>query len=204
MHQETLTKTEVAILKFLTGKLTAYSTIREIAKNINQDYRITYYSVQNLAKKGIVEKVRKANITLCKISLMADAQILSYIEYLRAVEFLHRFREIKLIKDELLSKISIHSFTAILFGSYVKGTYKKQSDLDLLFLIPDKKFEKEISIAVASVERISPMGIHETVLTYENFAELLKEKENISREILEGHIILYGGEAFYRLLRVMA
>jgi predicted nucleotidyltransferase len=31
----------------------------------------------------------------------------------------------------------------ILFGSYVKGTYKKHSDLDLLFLVQDKRFEKE-------------------------------------------------------------
>jgi len=41
MHQETLTKTEVAVLKFLIGNLTKSFTVREIAKSIRQDYRIT-------------------------------------------------------------------------------------------------------------------------------------------------------------------
>lgn len=202
MHQETLTKTEVAILKFLVGKLTTSCTVREIARNIRQDYRIIHESVQSLANKGIVEKIKKANINLCKINLMADVEILSYIEHLRAVEFFNTFKEIKLIKDDLLDKIPIYSFTSILFGSYIKGAYKKHSDLDLLFLIPDKRFEKEISAAIASIERMSPIGIHETILTYDNFIEMLKERErNIAKEVLESRIIFYGAEAFYKLLK---
>lgn len=203
MHQETLTKTEVAILKFLVGKLNTSSTVREIARNIKQDYRITYDSVQSLEKKGIVERIKKANLNLCKINLMADIGIFSYVEYLRATEFLNRFKEIKLIKDDLLDKISSYSFTAILFGSYVKGTYKKTSDIDLLFLTSDKKFEKDISVAIASIERTGPIGIHEIVLTYANFIEMLKEsRKNVAKEILENHIIFYGAEAFYKLLKV--
>jgi len=202
MRQETFTKTEIAILKFLVGNLTKSFTVREIAKSIRQDYRITYNSIDSLVNKGIVEKIKKANINLCKISLKADAEIFSYIEYLRALEFFYRLKEIKLIKNDLLDKIPIYAFTVILFGSYVKGTYKKHSDLDLLFLIQDKRFEKEIATAIASIERISPIGIHETILTYDDFVKMLKERErNIAKEVLEAHIIFYGGEAFYKLLK---
>jgi predicted nucleotidyltransferase len=156
-----------------------------------------------LVNKGIVEKVKKANINLCKISLKADIEIFSYIEYLRALEFFYRLKEIKLIRNDLLDKIPIYAFTVILFGSYVKGTYKKNSDLDLLFLILDKRFEKEVSTAIASIERISPIGIHETILTYDDFIRMLKERErNIAKEVLEAHIIFYGAEAFYKLLKV--
>jgi Fe2+ or Zn2+ uptake regulation protein len=202
MHQETLTKTEVAILKFLVGNLTKSFTVREIAKSIRQDYRITYDSIESLVNKGIVEKVKKANINLCKISLQADVEIFSYIEYLRATEFFNRLKEIKLIRNDLLDKITIYSFTVILFGSYVKGTYKKHSDLDLIFLIPDKRFEKEVSTAIASIERISPIGIHETILSYDDFIEMLKGRGgNIAKEVLENHVIFYGAEAFYKLLK---
>jgi predicted nucleotidyltransferase len=202
MHQEAFTKTEIAILKFLVGNLTKSFTIREIAKNIRQDYRITYNSVDSLVNKGIVEKIKKANINLCKISLKADAEIFSYIEYLRALEFFYRLKEIKLIKNDLLDKILIYAFTVILFGSCVKGTYKKHSDLDLLFLVQDKRFEKEIATAIVSIERISPIGIHETILTYDDFVKMLKERErNIAKEVLEAHIIFYGAEAFYKLLK---
>jgi hypothetical protein len=69
-------------------------------------------------------------------------------------------------------------------------------------LIPDKKFEKEVSTAIASIERISPIGIHETILTYDDFIEMLKERErNVAKEVLENHVIFYGAEAFYKLLK---
>ena len=73
--------------------------------------------------------------------------------------------------------------------------------MDILFIIPDRGAEKIISNTVASVERLVPKGLHEVILTYEEFSALLKDnKPNVAKEALENHIVAYGAEPFYRIL----
>ena len=138
---------------------------------------------------------------MCRISLTKNFGMLSCIEKLRAGEFLSKHREISILIDDLLGRISNPFFTVVLFGSYAKGTYDKQSDLDLLFIMPDGSFENELSSSIASVNRISPLGIHEIIITYGEFISMLKEKNlNVAKEVLESHLIFYGSEAFYKML----
>lgn len=201
MHQNTLTKTETAIIKFLLSKPLAGFSIKSMAKNTGQDYRIVYESVQKLAKKRIIGKTRQANASVCKINFKTSPQLLSYMEHLRSGEFSAKHTNAKAAMDDVIGKISAFSFTMILFGSYSKGTHKKDSDLDLLFLTECRELEKDISSAIASAERISPIGIHETILTYNDFAGMVKENgTNLAKEILESHIIFYGAEAFYKMM----
>jgi predicted nucleotidyltransferase len=89
----------------------------------------------------------------------------------------------------------------ILFGSHVKGITSERSDLDILFVIPNRLLEKEVLSVVGSVERISPIGIHEITLTSDEFIELLKHKtSNIAWEVVDNHIIPYGAQVFFRML----
>ena len=55
--------------------------------------------------------------------------------------------------------------------------------------------------AVGSVQRISPLGIHETVLTYSEFLELLKQKKpNVAWEAIDNRIVPYGAEILLKTL----
>ena len=104
----------------------------------------------------------------------------------------------------MLSKIASPFFTIILFGSHVKGTASERSDLDVVFVIPDRKFEKEVTSAVGSVERISPIGIHEIVLTSDEFMDLLKQKtSNVAWEAVDNRIVPYGAEALFKMLEAV-
>lgn len=198
-----LSKTEIAILKFFANKIGRSYTIREIAKNIGQDYRITHESANRLAEKGLIIKEKKANLNLCRLNFRKNISVLSYIESIIAQEFLEKNKDAALIINDLLKSIKIPCFTLILFGSYAKGRRKK-SDLDLLFLIPDRKSERDISATVSSIERIAPVKIHDIILTYGEFANMLEEKKtNLAKEVLDNHIIFYGSEAYYKTLEVM-
>jgi predicted nucleotidyltransferase len=89
----------------------------------------------------------------------------------------------------------------ILFGSHVKGTASKRSDLDVLFVVQNKDAEKEISSAVGSVARITPIGIHDVILTSEEFAQLLRErKPNVAWEAVDDRIVPYGAEPLFKFL----
>ncbi len=77
----------------------------------------------------------------------------------------------------------------------------ERSDLDLLFIIPERNFEKEVTAAVGSIQRVSPLGIHETILTNGEFMELLKQKKpNVAWEAVDNRIVPYGAEMLFKML----
>lgn len=201
MYPATLSKTSVEIIAFLVSHIGESYPVRQISKNIRKDYKITYDTTKRLAAQGILRIERKANLAICRLNVRDNVQFLSFIEALRLEHFLKHKPGLRVIIAQLLPKVGLAYFTAILFGSHLKGTASKRSDLDVLFIIPGRSAEKMVSNAVASVERTTPIGIHEVVLTGEEFAGLLREsKPNVAKEALENHIIAYGAEAFYRIL----
>lgn len=205
MYPPTLSKTSVEIVAFLAGHIGESYPVRQISKNIRKDYKITYDTTKRLAAQGILRIERKANLVICQLNVRDNVQFLSFIEALRLGDFLKGKRDLRVIVAELVPKIGLAYFTAILFGSHVKETATKRSDLDILFILPERSAERMVSNAVASIERTTPVGIHEVVLTAEEFATLLREgKPNVAKEAVENHIIAYGAEAFYRILGEMS
>jgi predicted nucleotidyltransferase len=201
MHLEPLSKTSVEILAYLSSKLRESFTVRQIAAGIGQDYRITYVMTMRLAKQKYIIAEKRRPVTYCKLNLKGNSSLLAYIEAIRASRFLAKHRDIEVIADSLREKIASPFFTLILFGSSVKGTASKRSDLDVLFVIQNKEMEKEVSSAAGSVARASPIGIHDVTLTSEEFAQLLKEKTpNVAWEAVDGRIVPYGAEALFKIL----
>jgi predicted nucleotidyltransferase len=201
MYLEPLSKTSVEILAFLSSKLRESFTVRQIAKGIGQDYKITHEMTMRLARQKYIIAEKHKPVTSCRLNLQGNSALLAYIEAIRAERFLGKHRDIEVISDSLLEKIGSPFFTMIVFGSNVKGTASKRSDLDVLFVIPDREAEKAISSAVGSVERISPKDIHEVTLTSDELTALLKEKKpNVALEALDNRIVPYGAEAFFRML----
>lgn len=201
MYLEPLPKTSVEILAFLSSSLREAFTVRQIAKGIGQDYKITYEMTMRLARQKYIIAEKHRPVTSCRANLRGNAALLAYIEAIRAGRYSARHRDILILANNVLERIASPFFTMMLFGSHVKGTASKRSDVDMLFVIPDRVHENEISSAVGSAERISPIGIHDVTLTAGEFLGLLKEKKpNIAWEALDNRLVLYGAEAFFRML----
>ena len=201
MHLEPLSKTSVEILAYLSSKPRESFTVRQIAAGIGQDYRITYVMTMRLAKQKYIIAEKRRPVTYCTLILKGNSALLAYIEAIRAGRFLAKHRDIEVIANGLGEKIASPFFTLILFGSHVKGTASKRSDLDVLFVIQNKDIEKEVSSAVGSVARISPIGIHDVTLTSEEFAQLLREKTpNVAWEAVDCRIVQYGAEPLFKIL----
>lgn len=201
MHIEPLTKTSVEILAYLSSKLRESFTVRQIANGIGRDYRITYEMTMRLVRQRYVIAEKRRPVTYCRLNLKGNSALFAYIEGICASRFLARHREIGIIVKDVLDNIASPFFSMIIFGSHVKGTASKRSDIDVLFVIPDRKLENEISSAVGSVERISPIGIHEVILTNEEFMGLLRErKSNVAWEAVDSRIVTYGAQPLFRML----
>ena len=201
MHFEPLTKTSVEILVYLSSRIRESFTVRQIAQAIGQDYRISHVMTMRLAEQRYVIAEKKRPVTYCRLNMKGNSSLLAYIEGIRASRFFARDRDLEVLTNELLAKIASPFFTMILFGSHIKGTASERSDLDILLVVPDRTLEKGVLSAIGSVERVSPIGIHEIVLTSDEFIELLKQKTfNVAWEAVDNHIIPYGAQAFFRML----
>ena len=204
MYFEPLTKTSVEILAHLSSRIRESFTVRQIAYAIGKDYKISHVMTMRLAKQHYIIAEKRRPVTYCKLNLKSNSSILAYIEGIRVSRFFAKHRDSEIIVDELLSKIASPFFTMILFGSHVKGTASERSDVDIIFLIPDRKFEKEVTSAVGSVKHISPIGIHEIVLTSDEFTDLLKQKtSNIAWEAVDNRIVPYGAQTLFKILEAV-
>lgn len=201
MYFEPLTKTSIEILVHLSSQIRESFTVRQIADAIKKDYKISHVMTMRLAKQHYIIAEKKPPVTYCKLSLKGNSSLLAYIEAIRTSRFFTNNRDLEIVVNNLLSKIASPFFTIIIFGSHAKGTATKKSDIDILFVIPNRTMEKEISSAVGSIEHISPIGIHETTLTNQEFTDLLKQKTaNIAWEAVDNRIVPYGAEALFKML----
>lgn len=201
MYFEPLTKTSIEILAHLSSRIRESFTVRQIAKAIGKDYKITHVMTMRLAEQHYIIAEKKPPVTYCRLSLKGNSALFAYIEAIRATRFFAGHRDIEILVSDLTSKISSPFFTLILFGSFVKGTDQARSDLDILLVIPERKFEKEVAATVGSVQHVSPLGIHETILTSIEFVDLLKQKKpNVAWEAVDNRIVPYGAEVLFRML----
>jgi len=201
MHLEPLSKTSVEILAYLSSKPREGFTVRQIARGIGQDYRITYVMTMRLARQKYIVAEKRRPVTYCRLNLKGNSALLGYIEGIRASRFLAKHRDIGILVGDIIQKMTSPFFTMIVFGSHVKGIASERSDLDVLLVIPNKEMENDVSSAIGSVTRISPIGIHAVTLTSEEFAHLLREKKpNVAWEALDNRIVPYGAEPLFKIL----
>ena len=80
------------------------------------------------------------------------------------------------------------------FGSYAKGTQKKDSDIDL-FIIGEKTSQD-----YATKAKVYDLNISIKYFSPKEFKDLLKKKNPLIREIIENHITLFNVERFIEYL----
>lgn len=170
-------------------------TIREIAKRINADYRITHTATQRLIAENIIKTKTVGKSSLCELNKSYYGNEIYDAEHERKNGILKN-RNIRQLYKEVTSKIDTCLFVLLLFGSYAKRKQMGSSDIDLLFISNEKNFENKIS----DILSLLPLKTHALVFTEEEFIRMKDAKKaNVVQEAIENNIILYGIEAFYRL-----
>ena len=147
--------------------------------------------------ENLILKEKIGHSLLCKLNTENDKTkvLISLNEVNKKQEFLNKNKELKLITDEILSKIKNKVISAAIFGSYAKNTQTKESDIDL-FILAKKSFdtaELVKNIYAKYGKEVSLLIITEKQLTNQKNKPIIKE-------ILKYHIILTGFENFINLM----
>ncbi|MBS3121280.1 nucleotidyltransferase domain-containing protein [Candidatus Woesearchaeota archaeon] len=187
-------KTELKIVRHFIGNKKP-KTIREIAKQIKADYRITYTAVQRLIEKKVLKVQTVGKSSLCELNEKCYCIEIYEAENERRENILKN-KNINQLYKEIMSKVKTSLFTLLLFGSYSKGKQTTSSDIDILFISNESNFEPKISDILSLI----PLNTHVLVFTEEEFIRMKDSKtSNVIQEAIENNIILYGIETYYKL-----
>ena len=121
-------------------------------------------------------------------------------ELRRREKILKKYVQLRVVMGDL-DRISKLQYICVLFGSYAKGVPKTDSDVDLLFIIP-KEYDYgtfEILTRNAFITGNVDVNIGFDESLHEMWSTPLKL--NVGNELLKGHIVLRGAEAFLEARR---
>ncbi|MFH1638590.1 MAG: nucleotidyltransferase domain-containing protein [Candidatus Woesearchaeota archaeon] len=176
-------------------------TIRGIAKKLRKSYALVYNNIADLEKKDLIRKQSVPPGQIITLNEFAPTDIFIDIELKRKKEFLKKYPWIGLmLKDILLSTKNLF-FIMLVFGSYAKRKQTAKSDIDLLIIVQDKKDIEKIEEPMHKIYTKVKKGLNFVGIS--DFKEMIRDTNqlNIGNEAKKYHIILYGVEAYYQLVR---
>jgi predicted nucleotidyltransferase len=196
-----LTQTQQQILSFLLANPEEQLTIRGLSKKLNKSYTLTYNNISDLEKKKIIIKQDVPPGHIIKLNEFAPKEILTDIEIKRKDRFLKKHPWIEVMLQDILSSTKNLFFILLVFGSYAKGTQTAKSDIDLLIIMQDKKDIKEVGDSISKAYTKVRKGLN--LIDINDFKEMTRDTSelNIGNEAKKHHIILYGAESYYQLLK---
>ena len=169
-------------------------TILKIAEKLKADYKNTFQAVNKLYP-DLIYKNKTGSINLIEIKLTANPEIYS-IEDKRTKQFLRENKRLGLIKKDIES-LNYPFFIILAFGSVVKKTDTKKSDIDIC-IISDNKLKTQELI---SKLKLLPLNIEIHDFLIKEFESMLEKKQNnLANEIIKNNVILYGIENYYNLI----
>ena len=189
---------DAIIIKFLIERKNEELNILKISKELKMDYKNTYSIVKRLERESLVNLESFGQSSRVKLVYQIHPLIFE-AEYNRRKELL-KDKNLAVMLNDFKNALKSKCYVLLVFGSYAKKTQTKNSDIDIMFIVPDGKeelFEKEIN----HVTRSMPLPIHCSVFSEKQFLGMVQAKEsNVGQEALKNNIILYGIEAYYEMI----
>ncbi len=189
---------DAIIIRYLIENKNEELNILRISKELRMDYKNVHSTVKRLEKELLVKLESFGQSSRVKLISQVHPLIFE-AEYNRRKEIL-KDKNLAVMLNDFKNTLKSKCYMLLIFGSYAKKTQTKNSDIDLMFIVPDGKeelFEKEVHRAARSL----PLPIHHLVFSEKQFLEMADaKKSNVGQEALKNNIILYGIETYYEMV----
>ncbi|MFH1439941.1 MAG: hypothetical protein ABIG89_05210 [Candidatus Woesearchaeota archaeon] len=193
-------KNQTRIMEIFVSQITKRFSIRGVGKSLYMNNSLAHRTIKPLIKDKLLIY---DELNFLMLNYKENHQELAYIEHLRSKEFLSKSKnkKLSLFVDEVIDKFPNQNFVLLLYGSTVLND--KPNDIDILFIIEKTEDIELTEKRLYNVCRKYTLKLHTLVVSFESIYEMLitRDQKNIMNEILNKHIIFYGGELFYRLIK---
>ncbi|MEK6941179.1 MAG: nucleotidyltransferase domain-containing protein [Nanoarchaeota archaeon] len=173
--------------------------LRELARIVKTSYNNTVRNINLLEKQSIIKKEKDAN--LVKIKLKNHSLTIAYIKQTHTEKLLSLPKKISNAINDFLKELEEKPLIALIFGSYAKGNYTKESDIDILLVFQNVTKQINIENTAKRISMRTNTKINPVYVNYREFEKNFLNKEHeFSNEIRNDVIIILGIEQYYLLL----
>ncbi|MDP3026800.1 MAG: nucleotidyltransferase domain-containing protein [Nanoarchaeota archaeon] len=173
--------------------------LREISRLVKTGLPNAKRFIDILEKEKVIRKKKEAN--LLKIYLKESQKTIAYLKQTNNEKFDLLPVKVQNAIIEFLDELEVKPLLAIIFGSYAKGNYTKDSDIDILLVFQKVESGKEIENTARRISMRTNTKISPVYVDYNNFEKnFLNKEHDFSREIRQDAIIIIGVEYYYKLL----
>ena len=158
-----------------------------------------FNSLKLLKKDYLIISQRKGNMDLYSLNVNNNLvfHLLHYLEVQKNINF----PELELI-NQTINEIPVKDYCLIVFGSYAENKQVKTSDLDMCFLVENELVAKKIKPYFNEIKLNHKVRVDEHYITFNDFKEmLLRNEENLGKQIVKNHKIFYNPDIYYKLLK---
>ena len=169
--------------------------LRDISRKIKLNESTTSTHLNNLVKDGILKTEKDANLKKFSIYKNQIPFIFPLFDYERLDALsLVRKDAVKLYIKNLDKK----PLLAIVFGSTAKGTFRKDSDVDILVIFPEKNDDKK---TIDYVNSQTGIKIQTFKITEQQFNEEIKlKKDKVIQSALETGFPVFNEKYYYEVI----
>ena len=191
------TDNKLRILSLYCSNYVAQYHTREMAKLTKKSHVTLLLHLGALEKDKVLiaKTIGKNKVYALNQDNILTKNYLIISELFESILYQEQVFLIKKITTEI-SKLNL-SGSLILFGSYVKKTFKEDSDIDLFYLGELKDAE---IIKIKAIGKTYGKTINLRTATTENFESGLRKKDALIMEILKYHFILQNADTFINAL----
>ena len=158
-----------------------------------------FNTLKKLQEQNFLTMKRKANINLYSANLNNPVLINSFT-YMESQSLIN-FQHLNFI-SKIITNVPVKNYCLLIFGSYAENSQKTNSDLDLCFLVENKETEKKIKPFFNDLKLTSRIKTDEHYILFEDFISmLLRNEENLGKQIFKKHKIFFNGMIFYELIK---
>ena len=194
-----LTKTQNKIMQLFVSQLTRRFTLRGVGKELGVHQALAYRAGRQLIKEGLIIKDDNSYV----LNYKRNHQELAYFEHQRAKEFFSKpsNRTLAIFAEEVVEKFPYGYFVFLIFGSATES--EKPRDIDVLFIIERTEDIETAEKALYNISRNYTLKLHTIVVSFESVFEMIgsRDEKNVMNEVLNKHLIVYGAELFYKLIK---
>jgi predicted nucleotidyltransferase len=177
--------------------------------SINQiamDTKLTYVTVHKLipilSQNKVVKIEKKGNNNLVSIDFEnATIDNLASAIIDEKIRFIKKYPKISILLKNIEKQLINKFFILVLFGSYAKEKETKTSDVDLLFILPNRKSIEEYKEIIDKSMKLTTLKKDLNLITINDFIQMLNEKYTVGREAFENGIVLFGAEHYYMMVK---
>lgn len=175
-----------------------FKQIKECSGKNSESY--VYSSLKKFVKSGLLKEHKVGNVIQYYLEL-SSMKTRSYCGFI--LEYVsHNRKHIPYADlEELASKIPVHYYTIIVTGSYSRNKQNENSDIDIVILVDDSADVRKVYAELRFFCEMNIPQIHIYVFKKSEFLiMLLDKKHNYGKEIVKNNLILYGGQAYYKIM----